>query len=204
MIAETHDRLGYRLGWSLLACPWANLDAPDVALITRNPGGSDYEPRHLSNETGSSYVIESWLGRPAGQAPLQRQVQGLYRVAGVDPHSVLAGYLVPFRSPSWDALEHKAEALQFGVALWRELLGDHRPRITFTISEVVFNEVRAMFDGEATSKVPAGWGNASIRVSDYDGGRLIGLPHLSRYQLFGDPMRETIVAGIIADTSQAR
>jgi hypothetical protein len=196
-IQREYDQLGYKLGWSLLACPWANLEKPDVALITMNPGGSVPEDPRLSNEKGSSYLLESWLGRKPGEATLQRQVQGLYSVAGVNPNEVLAGYLVPFRSPSWAILERRHEALRFGVNLWRDLLEDHRPRLTFTIGEVIFNEARSLFDGGSSMKVPAGWGNASIRVSDYAGGRLIGLPHLSRYQLFGDPRREAIVASLI-------
>jgi hypothetical protein len=43
----------------------------------------------------------------------------------------------------------------------------------------------------------AAWANASIMICDYDGERLIGLPHLSRYQLLGDPKRDQIIRDLI-------
>ena len=35
--------------------------------------------------------------------------------------------------------------------------------------------------------VPAHWGSVKLRACDYPGGRLVGLPHLSRYALFSKP-----------------
>lgn len=197
-IDEAHDGLGCRLGWLLLACPWINVVGADVALITLNPGGFRPEPNRLSYEVGSTYVHETWLGRERPDAPLQIQIQHLFKIALAEADDVLAGYLVPFRSPTWDELPRPSEALEFGVGLWRELLGSRRPRLTFTISNIVFREMRAMFAGGPVTLSQSGWGNARIRVSDYDGGRLIGLPHLSRYRLFGVPKRDEIVRHLIA------
>lgn len=205
-VQQAYDRLGHSLGWSLLACPWANLAAPEVALITLNPGGNVFSPPGLSEEKGSAYVEQDWLGKGAGAEPLQRQIQRLCVIADVDIRQVLAGYLVPFRSPSWRALARPDESLAFGVELWAELLGGHRPRVTFPISDVVFQAVRGIFGGGDIRLTDARWGKVQIRSCDYPGGRLIGLPHLSRYRLLSaspqaDPSarspRETIIAGLI-------
>ena len=186
-------RQGHGLGWRLLTCPWANFQRAEVALMTLNPGGSSYEPPSLSVEAGSAYVIEGWLGRDPGSSPLQRQVQRLCAIIGVDPAEVLSGYLVPFRSPTWAKLDRSRHALEFGVTLWRDLFRDWRPHLTFTISEVAFQAMHQILKAGPVSHVPSGWGKVSIRTADYDGGRLVGLPHLSRFQLFGgDEGREEV------------
>jgi hypothetical protein len=185
-IQQAYDRLGYELGWRLLGCPWANLAAPHVALITLNPGGSKAEPNIFAPDVGCIYETEGWLGKKPGSHPLQLQIQRLFGLAGVQGDEVLSGYLVPFRSPTWAALQKREEALEFGVGMWRELLGDRRPQLTFTIGADVFRSMHDILKGRAITPHPSGWGNVRLRICEYDGGKLIGLPHLSRFQLFGD------------------
>jgi hypothetical protein len=114
---------------------------------------------------------------------------------------VLSGYLVPFRSPTWAALKAPEEARDFGVELWRKLLGGRRPRLTFTIGQIVFQSMQEIFDGDKASEHASGWGKIKIRVCEYEGGKLIGLPHLSRFQLFSDKpsylARQQIIESLI-------
>jgi hypothetical protein len=112
-------------------------------------------------------------------------VQMLFDVARVTPDEVLCGYLVPFRTTN--AREISANALDFGIDLWRTLLGSRRPQLTFAMGRQVFDALCTLFDSTREGMISSGWGQTWIRQASYDGGRLIGLPHLSRYKIFGHP-----------------
>ncbi|WP_374658323.1 hypothetical protein [Phenylobacterium sp.] len=198
LIAEAYNARGDGLGWRLLGGRWATLKTADVAFLTLNPGGAAAEPDRLSCEEGSIYVVERWPGYDDELAPLQRQVQCLFRMIGVAPDEVLAGYMVPFRSRSWRSLRDRAGAVAFGRDLWSELLASRRPRLVVTISGVVFEAMRDMLDGGDVRSLNSGWGSARIRMCDYHGGRLVGLPHLSRYRLFSRPACRDVLAGVLA------
>jgi hypothetical protein len=188
-IQQAYDRLGYDLGWRLLGCSWANLATAKVALITLNPGGSQAEPDMLTYEDGCIYLSEKWQGRECSNHPLQLQIQRLFELARVHGDKVLSGYLVPFRSPTWAALKAPQEARQFGVEMWRCLLDGRSPRLTFTIGDVVFQSMQDILKGSDATEHASGWGNVKIKLAEYEGGHLIGLPHLSRYRLFGKKAR---------------
>lgn len=198
LIAKACAARGDGLGWRLLAGRWATLRSAEVAFVTLNPGGAAPEPDRLSCEEGSIYVVEAWPGHESGRAPLQRQVQCLFRMIGVAPDEVLAGYLVPFRSRSWRSLADRAGAVEFGRRLWSELLASRRPRLVVTISGVVFETMRDVLGGGDVRSVNSGWGSAKIRTCDYRGGRLIGLPHLSRYRLLSRPACRDVLAAVLA------
>ncbi|MBA3810049.1 MAG: hypothetical protein H0X27_00075 [Caulobacteraceae bacterium] len=185
LIEDAAKEFDNGLGWSLLYCPWANLSKSEVALITLNPAGHE-RSTGVSVEEGSAFVHQDWLGKGVGRESLQLQVKQLCDIAAVDPDEMLAGCLVPFRSPSWAELPRREEALRFGVSLWRKLLGDRRPRLTFTLGDVAYQQIHAIFGAGATKMAPSGWGKIYISASDYPGGRLVGLPHLSHYKLFSD------------------
>lgn len=107
-IEQEYLRRGDRLGWRLLSSPWEIVSSAEVAFIGLQPGGTYAPAEHpdLCPEQGSAYVTESWVGAAPGQSPLQRQVRALFEMLGVAPETVLAGNLVPFRSPnvkSYDA-----------------------------------------------------------------------------------------------------
>lgn len=181
---------GYDLGWRLLAGPWSTLEAAKTALITMNPGGKIPEAPLVSVEEGSAYVVETWGAAERGQSQLQVQIQKLFKLVGADPVGVLSGYFVPFRSPGWSDLDHKEEALAFGTELWRDLLGDHRPQLTLTLGRPIYERMRNLLAAKEVLAGPAGWGAVQLRASQYQGGVLIGLPHLSRFALMGDVSRE--------------
>lgn len=180
---------GYLLGWRLLASPASVLKRSEVAFIGLNPGGNADVPEHgrLCPLVGSAYVTESWNGRGAGLSPLQVQVRRLFASLDVAPETVLAGNLVPFRSPSWETLPARDRALDFGTALWREILSASRPKLVIAMSGLVFDRLSKMLGVHKVNKIPAGWGDVSLRVGRSSSHHLVGLPHLSRFALLGRP-----------------
>src|SRR5208282_3984360 len=121
MIEVECQRLGHQLGWRFLTCPERNVDAADIALITINPGGSEYENPQWSVETGSAYVVERWKNCAPGTEKLQKQVRRMFELMETNPDEVLSGYLVPFRSPNWATLLRKADSIRFGIGAWRAI-----------------------------------------------------------------------------------
>ncbi|MSQ92815.1 MAG: hypothetical protein EXR87_07795 [Gammaproteobacteria bacterium] len=159
-IKAAYRRLGHTLGWRFLTGPKATLDpATEVALISLNPGGSAIPADHpsASSEAGSSYLIESWNGPPRGQAPLQRQVQALFReimarrsetgsVADFLATRVLTSHFIPFRSPSFATLTRRSESVEFGRDLWRRILAAWRPRLLVTIDREAYTNLGAILN----------------------------------------------------------
>ena len=113
-------------------CTYAT-DTP-YAFITLNPGGHVDDPeKRMSCEDGNAYWLESWKGQPAGAAPLQRQVQELFReivsIVGYEgaPREfaearVCSAYFVPFRSPDVGALHRPEKSGAFARKLWTDIL----------------------------------------------------------------------------------
>lgn len=181
---------GYALGWRLLASPASVLEKAEIAFIGLNPGGSVSDPDHgvLAMPAGrSAYLHESWAGHAPGESPLQRQVLALFAALAVPPEQVLAGNLVPFRSPSWAALPDAAGALAFGQSLWCDILEHTRPRLVVTMGRETYRHIALTLDVREERTVSAGWGTLTLRAAQGARCRLVGLPHLSRYTLFGRP-----------------
>jgi hypothetical protein len=44
--------------------------------------------------------------------------------------------------------------------------------------------------------VPIGWGNVKAFAADFPGGRIVGLPHLSRYSVIGRQKSETALKSL--------
>lgn len=210
--ADAYQSLGHTLGWRWLTGPRATLSpACQIGLVTLNPGGGE-ESAHQSGasyEDGSSYVTESWLGQPAGQAPLQRQVQALFRELmahrgeGGDVSSYLAtraltGHFVPFRSPSLASLANKQASLEFARGLWGRVLGQWRPRLIITMDREAYSGLAGVVMQVGGRRIDArafatGWGSYTCEAMRFDGYRdgetmtLARLPHLSRFSLFSEP-----------------
>ncbi len=183
-IEAAYRRSGNELGWRLLYSPASVLDGAQVAFIGLNPGGSVHPADHseLSMASGSAYVMEKWgNGNDPGQSPLQKQVRALFRKLEVEPDRVLAGNLVPFRSPSWDRLENRHNALQFGESLWNEIFQRARPKLVICLGGETFSALSRILSAFNAQSIPVGWGNVSGTRALFKGGSLVGLPHLSRF-----------------------
>ena len=178
------------LGWRLLCSPWQTTSKADVAFIGLNPGGRIVPRGHgeLSTEGGSAYEIEEWAGYPKGESPLQQQVRALCDLAEVEPRLVLAGNLVPFRSPDWKSLRGADSAVKFGLMLWERLLSEARPRLVIAMGSTVQQALCKHFIGSGVPESTlAGWGKLRIFRADHRAFRLVGLPHLSRFRIINRP-----------------
>jgi hypothetical protein len=195
-IQTEYELLGLTQGWRFLSSPSRNLTTARLAIITLNPGGERNLEASLaerwSSELGSAYRIEAWRGQSAGTAPLQRQIQRLCALLCEVPDDVLSGHFGPFRSKDWYSLPRREEAALFGLKLWRGILAESPARLIVCIGKAISGDgIAAACDARPVQSVPSGWGSLSIdRYLAPDGRRIIALPHLSRFGLFGEPGRE--------------
>lgn len=183
-IEQAYRNSGNTMGWRLLASPESTLDGSKFAFIGLNPGGSSVDAEQsvfAMPEGESAYVHESWAGNAAGESPLQRQVRALFNRLDVAPDAVLAGNLVPFRSPDWDRLVDPKGSLAFGKALWGRILRQAGASVVITMSGVTTKAVADLLGVQNMTRYPVGWGNITAQRGAFDGGSLIGLPHLSRF-----------------------
>ncbi|QPM90834.1 uracil-DNA glycosylase family protein [Pseudooceanicola algae] len=188
-IEEAYQRSGNTLGWRFLYSPPETLARASVAFIGLNPGGSVEEDIHgrYAMERGSAYSHESWAGCAPSQHPLQKQVLSLFAKLEIEPEEVLAGNLVPFRSRDWKSLKSRKQSVQFGKELWTEALQTSQPPLIVTMGALTTKILSEMLDIRHLEKHPTGWGKVSAFRGEFEGGRLVGLPHLSRFSIMTRP-----------------
>ena len=199
---HAYAQLGHALGFNppVLSSVRAFESTPRILLLGLNPAGSRDYPEHRGRfryEERDGYLGTSWDDYPPGQAPLQRQVaqllRHLQRGAG-DPgplelfarNRVVSGSLVPFRSPSEETLHNRAASLQFGRSLWQAIFTHWRPQYIACFGGTPFREVSALLGSvsETRDYDPRWQGALRLRVFA-NGTRLLGMPHLSRFPIFG-------------------
>ncbi len=206
-IESAYLRLGHRMGWRFLNSPRITFASnTPIALITLNPGGSAAPPDHgrESSESGSAYIVESWpRGSGPGEAPLQREIRGLFAMLAAAQgsalsgdtllHQSLAAYFVSFRSPTFRALEQPGESLAFASQLWTRLFKHLDPKLVITIDRRTTHcLVRILSEkfGVAPSvqSFPIGWGKYAADVLSFEAGgslrTVLRFPHLSRFKIF--------------------
>ena len=160
-------------------------------MISINPGGSEFEAPSWSIENGCAYEIESWNNCQPGQALLQQQVRRMLEIVEIEPEKVLSGYLVPFRSPSWKALDRKREALEFGCKLWRKIFELSQFNLILVFGKDVGPHISELLGARLEATFAAGWGKQTIDRYRFGPAKvLLVLPHLSRFQLFGHAISE--------------
>jgi hypothetical protein len=181
--------LGYQYGWRFITCPQANASRANLLLISLNPAGRAIHGPSWSQEEGSAYRVESWNGLPVGTSGLQRQVQSMFELLGLDDDDVFSAHYVPFRSPSWAELDRKTEAEAFARRLWLWM----RPKLSFERIICIGKDkpgkpIADLFGASLECSMPTGWGEIGAdRYRMPDGRPLIALPHLSRFAIFGRP-----------------
>ena len=204
-IESEYKRLGYRLGWRFLMAPAATLrPGTQTLVLTLNPAG-DWEPpdhprAHCPN--GSAYRLEAWpkggpnsFRQPPGGARLQVQVQKLFRWLDEEIDEAPTGCFVPFRSPSWEELPRQDEALSSAKALWAPVLSALRPRLILCIgTNIAFSNVCHLIGASEGQSFPTGWGTCTAKTASTDYTKVIGLPHLSRFPIFGRRASEVALA----------
>ena len=182
-IEAAYHRSGNNLGWRFLYGPEATLVDAEIAFIGLNPGDSKTEQEHDVFATApgkSAYFHEKWGTKPAGQHKLQVQVQALFHRLDVEPHYVLAGNIVPFRSQGFKSLKNRQECLRFGRNLWRKVLDRAKPRLIVCMGIDAGKQLLQVLQTTSKNSVPVGWGKIHKTRHDFDGGTLVKLPHLSR------------------------
>jgi len=190
---------GYGLGWRLLTSPARNLSGAEIVFLGLNPGGSEESSGHdlLATDSGSAYENESWSGAAPGQSKLQKQVRALFNYLSANPSDVLSGNLVPFRSKNWKCLPNKKLALAFSKRLWRNILDEAQPSLIIAMSKPTIDAMTAILNVNNLEKLPVGWGNITACKGELKSGKFVGLPHLSRFPLFGRKESQTALSNLL-------
>ena len=176
-----------KLGWSFLYTPASALENAKVVLVGLNPRGDgeiDPEPK-WEPECVNAYVDQPW--GPGDQLnTLQKQVVLLFEALGVTKNEVFAANFVPFISPSWTALADRNGALTLGRKIWTDLSAHTSARLFVCLGKSVGREVAKLLGAELKDKhLVEKWGRQTIDEYVAPCGRtVLGLPHLSRYQIF--------------------
>lgn len=186
---------GHDLGWSYLYSPARLRMNAQLATIGLNPGGGrersiDWQDqRQIEDPDGNSYFCQRWASDNSAFSTLQRQVHRLVDVARLQPTDVVSANLVPFRSPDWRSLKDSTDAVAFGLSLVDWALASARLKLVIAFGLGARETVLAKHLGLALhATVPTGWGRTTARIYRGRGkGTMLGVPHLSRYAVFGRP-----------------
>lgn len=223
-IAAAYDELGHQLDWRFLTTRARTFNrSTEIVLMTLNPGGRQVESNHprVSSEAGSSYIIESWKGKPPGKAQLQLQIRRLFaelasarglKCSGDDLlNQVLSAQFIPFRSPTFDDLTKQADSVAFSRRLWRSLSASLDPRLIITIDTMTAKEMRAMMapkwsDPHGVEKFKTGWGSIEAELWRWGesgtGRAIVRFPHLSRFGIFGREKGQAEITHLLEATAQ--
>ena len=188
VIDAEYQRLDYRKGWSFLGTADLTLRTAAVAFVGLNPGGGGakdrYEYQGLWDFPGNAYIDEKW-GADGKQTAIQGQIKAWHDLLGLKPSESLCAHFVPFRSPTWNSLEHKNEALAFATKLWRWVFDISPATLFITMGKLQAGYLAGALGAKHVAQLPTGWGKQVIDVWDSPSGRrLVGMPHPSRYKLF--------------------
>jgi len=193
--------LGHPFGFNpLLLCSQESFKS-DLMFATLNPAGNRDYPDHRGRglyENGNAYLNS--------QTPLNNQIQQafahLQRRVGYTGTplefartQIVTTQLVPFRSPNWKSLHRSEESLAFVKDLWADIFSSWKPRAVVAVGGVTLDLVTELLGPELSrSSMPSGWGDVQIHLRECKGTRLLGLPHLSRFQIFGRYQSEPYLA----------
>lgn len=174
----------------------------DVYLLGHNPGGSPEKQADatitasldaLAQKTINNYLDEAWTmasGRsfPTGGAPLQRRVDWLLNALELDTRRVAASNLIFARSI--DAAGSRFDELAMLCWPVHERIIDYvQPRALLVFgnsSASPYGFLRARLGAGAEETIDAGHPPWKCRAFTADNGLVvIGLPHLSRYNVIG-------------------
>ena len=213
-IERFYEERGYGLGWRFLTCSGKVLRGnPEFALIDFHPGGKEIPPDHpwQSCEKGNAYLHEKWRNHAPGEAPLQTQIQGMFKIFAEKlghqgtweelMEKTLSGYFIPFRSPFLDGSE-----LKLAERIWEKILESIRPKYIICLGKGhTYKRVRKLVPGvfglqeKKSVSVPVKWRSDSLaEIVEFGKNpdvRLLGLPYSRRGQL-GGPRNDTDIKRI--------
>jgi hypothetical protein len=211
-IETGYSELGHQFGWRFLYTPARTL-APEtrLAMVALNPGGSKYHRPAPSVENGNAYRVERW-GAEGGPKRLQVQVRLLFEALAdalkrpsatqLMDESLTANFC-PFRAPSWEKLHNPVASIEFSKDLWSRTLKLVAPSVIVCLGHQPAEYVGAIFEEQGShltgepEVAPVGWGSITYRLERYESSHartlVVGLPHLSRFAIFGRPDSERAV-----------
>ncbi len=213
-IESMYKELKHEKGWRFLMSSRRTLAAETkIALIALNPGGDKFEPPMPSCD-GSAYLYEKWIKH--GKSKLQEQVKKLFeQIAERTSHenykdllnNSLSAQYIPFRSKDIKSLLSRPASEEFSKALWKNIFSKCiKPKLVITLSDAFYAISTVLQDQDSgyellrnpkiATEVNTKWNDAKARFkvfqdSEGDICTLVGLPHLSRYQIFSATSKET-------------
>lgn len=177
------------------------LRQPKIAVFTLNPAGNKDHPENRGFDRfhgQNAYLDLKWGSYAAGEAPFQKQMASLFThlqqridpvrsVAEFAREKVVTAQFIPYRSQTESSLHCKQESIDFSQQIWRSLFQLWKPSLVIAVGKTPARQMAKIFaQCREESPVGAGWGRVKIqRWVDDQGTRIIGLPHLSRFALFG-------------------
>ena len=199
VFAREHLRSILDMSGEVLYSGAATLKPGQVYLLGHNPGG-DAQSRtlktvrssldELPTKTINSYLDTRWNGRAVGASPLQRRVVWLLRALGFEPRTVGASNLIFVRS-------RDAAASQFDVyadLCWlvhEQILQIVKPQLVVVFGNSngsPYAYLERKFRAQSHERYPSGHGTWTCRSFLVPGHfRVVGLPHLSRYDVARHP-----------------
>jgi hypothetical protein len=166
-----------------------------VYLLGHNPGGSpltkasqtirlclDALPQKVTND----YFDESWKNRPVGTSFLQLRVKWLLQQLGLNPREVAASNLIFPRSVAV-AESQFAKLSEICWPVHERILDIVTPALVIVFGnsgQSPYAFMRRRFNPSSETAVPSGHGTWTCRTFRVTGRfRVVGLPHLSRYNV---------------------
>jgi hypothetical protein len=199
-IDEKYNELGHKKGYRFLLSSKNNFSS-DILFLNLNPGGDKIMKDHHSEscERGPAHITEIWHNYPIGKAPLQIQVQRMFEeLSEILPgnrkliNEALIAYFIPFRSKNFNDLHAKKKSIEFGISFWKEIFQVIQPKLIICIGNDTWNNLKDLFSfSNKPFEINLGWKNSNggeIKGQVYffnNGQRILKLPHLSRYKIFG-------------------
>lgn len=172
----------------------------ELYILGLNPGGkSDPQDdtvrdrlRMLPEKTTNDYIDESWRKAPEGTRPLQRRLRWLVNQLGFDLRDVCASNLIFVRS----ARASLSRFPEFAKLCWPVhecILRIVRPKVILCFGNSGISPFRFLHEhGIASSNIesiPSGHGSWRCKAfhAEFSGTltTVVGLPHLSRYEIEG-------------------
>ena len=199
-IESAYAQLGHPLGFNpLLLSSVESFDAtPRLLVATLNPAGDRDYPDHRGVDRyagGNAYTSVDWKGAGPGRAPLQVQMQGVFRYLqertgfGGSPEEfararVVTAQIIPFRSPDEESLHRRDDSLAFVQQIWREIFSYWQPQIVVSVGATTTEAFGDLLGRARLRFMPTGWGKVKMSLHEFPKTRLLGLPHLSTFKLF--------------------
>ncbi len=198
--ARHHLRKHLTRSGEILYSGASTLRSGQVYLLGHNPGGDPKNSKLLTlgrslddlpSKKTNSYLDTLWSRqRAVGQAPLQRRVVWLLKSLGLEPRDVAASNLIFLRSRG----AAESQFRELSKACWpvhERIIDVVQPQLVIVFGnsgQSPFGFLLRKFGADVDEYCSSGHGNWVCRSFLAPGRfRVVGLPHLSRYDVSAHP-----------------